>query len=85
MPVSDEDFNALKNSVRALADQINTFQASMGGLQNRIDALQSSMDEKFMAVSEKLDGAGKEIGEREMQASFARSNLNKLKRQMKGL
>ena len=63
MPVSDEDFNALKNSVRALADQINTFQASMGGLQNRIDALQSSMDEKFMAVSEKLDGAGKEIGE----------------------
>ena len=48
MPVSDEDFNALKNSVRALADQINTFQASMGGLQNRIDALQSSMDEKFM-------------------------------------
>nr|WP_314470146.1 hypothetical protein [uncultured Campylobacter sp.]DAP93751.1 MAG TPA: hemolytic enterotoxin [Caudoviricetes sp.] len=85
MPVSDEDFNALKNSVRALADQINTFQASMGGLQNRIDALQSSMDEKFMAVSEKLDGAGKEIGELEMQASFARSNLNKLKRQMKGL
>lgn len=85
MPVSDEDFNALKNSVRALAGQINTFQASMGGLQNRIDALQSSMDEKFMAVSEKLDGAGKEIGELEMQASFARSNLNKLKRQMKGL
>lgn len=85
MPVSDEDFNALKNSVRALADQINTFQASMGGLQNRIDALQSSMDEKFMAVSEKLDGAGKEIGELEMQASLARSNLNKLKRQMKGL
>lgn len=85
MPISDEDFNALKNSVRALADQINTFQASMGGLQNRIDALQSSMDEKFMAVSEKLDGAGKEIGELEMQASFARSNLNKLKRQMKGL
>ena len=85
MPVSDEDFNALKNSVRALADQINSFQASMGGLQNRIDALQSSMDEKFMAVSEKLDGAGKEIGELEMQASFARSNLNKLKRQMKGL
>ena len=85
MPVSDEDFNALKNSVRALADQINTFQASLGGLQNRIDALQSSMDEKFMAVSEKLDGAGKEIGELEMQASFARSNLNKLKRQMKGL
>ena len=85
MPVSDEDFNALKNSVRALADQINTFQASMGGIESRIDALQNSTDAKFSAVSKKLDGAGKEIGELETQASFARSNLNKLKRQMKGL
>ena len=57
----------------------------MGGLQNRIDALQNSTDAKFSAVSKKLDGAGKEIDELETQASLARSNLNKLKRQMKGL
>ena len=50
-----------------------------------INFMQNSTDAKFSAVSKKLDGAGKEIDELETQASLARSNLNNLKRQMKGL
>lgn len=99
MPVSDPEFNALKSRVDMLETQMDDVKSEVLTLKNSFLLLQetvkkqynlamdkiAALEQKDKAIEQRMDGAEQIIGELDTDASFARSKINRLERQKKGL
>ena len=99
MPVSDPEFNALKSRVDMLETQMDDVKSEILTLKNSFLLLQetvkkqynlamdkiAALEQKDKAIEQRMDGAEQIIGELDTDASFARSKINRLERQKKGL
>ena len=99
MPVSDPEFNALKSRVDMLETQMDDVKSEVLTLKNSFLLLQetvkkqynlamdkiAALEQKDKVIEQRMDGAEQIIGELDTDASFARSKINRLERQKKGL
>ena len=88
MPVSDNDFNALKQRVDELETKAQILTTQNANLQSLIDALQGSIDTQSQSIEKilgRLGGNDSDIEHIKAQNLVERAKLNKLKRQQKGL
>lgn len=88
MPVSDNDFNALKQRVSELETKAQNLTTQNANLQSLIDALQGSLDTQSQTIDKilgRLGGNDSDIEHIKAQNLVERAKLNKLKRQQKGL
>lgn len=99
MPVSDPEFNALKSRVDMLEVEMDSAKSEILTLKNSFLLLQSTtanqynlamdkiaaLEEKDRAIEQRMDGAERSISELDTDTSFARSKINRLERQRKGL
>lgn len=99
MPISDPEFNALKSRVDMLETQMDDVKSEVLTLKNSFLLLQetvkkqynlamdkiAALEEKDKAIEQRVERAERSIGELDTDASFARSKINRLERQKKGL
>ena len=99
MPISDGEFNALKSRVDMLETQMDDVKSEVLTLKNSFLLLQetvkkqynlamdkiAALEQKDKVIEQRMDGAEQIIGELDTDASFARSKINRLERQKKGL
>jgi len=99
MPISDPEFNTLKSRVDMLETQMDDVKSEVLTLKNSFLLLQetvkkqynlamdkiTALEQKDKVIEQRMDGAEQIIGELDTDASFARSKINRLERQKKGL
>lgn len=99
MPISDGEFNTLKSRVDMLETQMDDVKSEVLTLKNSFLLLQetvkkqynlamdkiAALEQKDKVIEQRMDGAEQIIGELDTDASFARSKINRLERQKKGL
>ena len=99
MPVSDGEFSALRARVDTLELEVSDVKSEILTLKNSFLLLQetvkkqynlamdkiAALEQKDKAIEQRMDGAEQIIGELDADASFARSKINRLERQRKGL
>ena len=88
MPVSDNDFNALKQRVDELETKAQILTNQNTNLQSQIDTLQNALDTQNQSIEKilgRLGGNDSDIEHIKAQNLVERAKLNKLKRQQKGL
>ena len=99
MPISDPEFNALKSRVDMLEVEMDGAKSEILTLKNSFLLLQSTtanqynlvmdkiamLEEKDKAIEQRMERAERSIGELDTDTSFARSKINRLERQKKGL
>ena len=99
MPISDGEFNALRARVDTLELEVSDVKSEILTLKNSFLLLQetvkkqynlamdkiAALEQKDKVIDQRMDGAEQIIGELDTDASFARSKINRLERQKKGL
>lgn len=99
MPISDGEFNTLRARVDTLELEVSDVKSEILTLKNSFLLLQetvkkqynlamdkiAALEQKDKAIEQRMDGAEQIIGELDTDASFARSKINRLERQKKGL
>lgn len=99
MPISDGEFNALRARVDTLELEVSDVKSEILTLKNSFLLLQetvkkqynlamdkiTALEQKDKVIEQRMDGAEQIIGELDTDASFARSKINRLERQKKGL
>lgn len=99
MPISDGEFNALRARVDTLELEVSDVKSEILTLKNSFLLLQetvkkqynlamdkiAALEQKDKVIEQRMDGAEQIIGELDTDASFARSKINRLERQKKGL
>lgn len=99
MPISDGEFNTLRARVDTLELEVSDVKSEILTLKNSFLLLQetvkkqynlamdkiAALEQKDKVIEQRMDGAEQIIGELDTDASFARSKINRLERQKKGL
>ena len=99
MPISDGEFNTLRARVDTLELEVSDVKSEILTLKNSFLLLQetvkkqynlamdkiAALEQKDKAIEQRMDGAEQIIGELDTDASFARSKINRLEKQRKGL